>query len=66
VKELRRATAIPYRRRNRKREGNGRLAVLDSPNHVRLVTLGLGIGALGRNPAIIVGFLIVCSVAVIL
>jgi hypothetical protein len=27
-----------------------------------LVTLGLGIGALGRNPAIIVGFLIVCSV----
>ena len=31
-----------------------------------LVTLGLGIGALGRNPAIIVGFLIVCSVAVIL
>jgi hypothetical protein len=31
-----------------------------------LVTLGLGIGALGRNPAIIVGFLIVCSVTVIL
>ena len=31
-----------------------------------LVTLGLGIGALGRNPAIIVGFLLVCSVTLIL